>query len=222
MNFWQRAYESAWHIPFVPWCSSFGLLVWLAIGSRASSREPSFRRWLLVFAGLIALDAWLTGPLAPTMRGSAATFFSVAFVILGDFRFFFLVLAAATRTRRPFVVALALSFVVPVGSQALRVLLPAMLGGGRALFLAYEAIFLLILTLFVVFVMRRRNLVTNPRLLRALVAYEAVQYTLWVVADVVILGTRSDVGFALRFIPNLAYYAGYVWFAARQMERSRS
>ena len=42
-------------------------------------------------------------------------------------------------------------------------------------------------------------------------------YGLWAAADVILLATRADLGFALRVVPNLLYYGGLIaaigWFA---------
>ena len=37
-----------------------------------------------------------------------------------------------------------------------------------------------------------------------------VYYSLWASADLIILGTGSDIGFFLRVIPNLLYYGGLI------------
>jgi hypothetical protein len=35
-------------------------------------------------------------------------------------------------------------------------------------------------------------------------------YGLWATADVIILATGSDLGFALRVVPNVLYYGGLI------------
>ena len=47
------------------------------------------------------------------------------------------------------------------------------------------------------------------RFLRAVLAYVAIYYALWAVADALILA-RRDVGWALRIVPNQLYYAFWV------------
>jgi hypothetical protein len=37
-----------------------------------------------------------------------------------------------------------------------------------------------------------------------------VYYSLWATADMIILTTSSDLGFALRVVPNLLYYGGLI------------
>ncbi len=212
MTDWQRLYDSPWHIPALPWVASLLLVVHTIMGGQ----DPR-RRFFAAFAVLIALDAGLTGALAPPMPAALGTFVAVAFVVLGDFRFFYLALAEGTSVQRPVLVATALSFVVPVLSQVLRLVAPDALAGGRALFLAYELAFLGMLGGFVV---ATGGAVKNGRLLRTLAAFEAVQYGLWATADVLILGGRT-IGFGLRIIPNVAYYAGFLWFAYWQLALSR-
>ena len=41
-------------------------------------------------------------------------------------------------------------------------------------------------------------------------------YGLWATADVIILATGSDLGFALRVVPNLLYYGGLIAVIGRE------
>jgi hypothetical protein len=44
--------------------------------------------------------------------------------------------------------------------------------------------------------------------LRGVSRFVVVDYTLWATADIVILATGADLGFALRVVPNVLYYGG--------------
>ncbi|MBX3215056.1 MAG: hypothetical protein KF850_23680 [Labilithrix sp.] len=189
-------------------------LAWLALPivlAFALRRRGFFRAWGLVFGALIALDAWLTGPLSPVSDEASAwaTFFGVAFVILGDLRFF----AAAERDegapRASLARAFGLAWIVPVTSQLARAVFPAIAATPRLTYLVYELLFLVVLAGW--YVARARRF-TGLRRVRAsrLCAFFALQYALWIGADVLLLVTAADVGYGLRVLPNVLYYVLFV------------
>ena len=64
------------------------------------------------------------------------------------------------------------------------------------------------------------------RYLRAVLAYVAVYYALWGIADVLILA-GFDAGWGLRILPNQLYYSFWVpvawtWFFSRRYDSARS
>ena len=81
----------------------------------------------------------------------------------------------------------------------------------RVLFLVYEiGFFLLTLAL----------LKWHPQLqktpwLRRVSFFVLVYYGLWASADLIILTTQSDLGFALRVVPNVLYYGGLIAMIGR-------
>jgi hypothetical protein len=205
----EAVYNSPWHHPAVAW-----LAAPLAIAAALATRRRG--AWLLLLVLLdveIALDAWLTGgwpPIAPTSPWSERA--AVLFVVLGDWRFFYLV-ERQWRTRgAAAAIALAWALIIPLTSYLTRLSLPGVVSDSRHLFLFYEAAFLPLA--YLTGVRARRRLDSGPveKWLRALTAFEVLQYAGWALADVVILRGR-DWGFALRLIPNVLYYAAFVPFA---------
>lgn len=174
-------------------------------------RRGFLRAWSLVFGLAIGLDAWLNGVLSPLAEGSAwSTASGVAFVVLGDFRMF---LAAEWDGRwTSFARALAIAWFVPLGSQALRALVPAIAATPRVTYLAYELLFLVVVAGWWLVRVRRWSPERRAFATR-LTRFFGLQYALWATADVVLLAARgriADLGFGLRLLPDLLYYVGFV------------
>lgn len=196
------------------------LLLWLAgavgIALALSRRElsPSMRRYCAALGVLTLMDAWLTakhiigiGSLSGPL-GSAVPLF---FVLAGDFRYLLLVTAADTQGEialgsRALRGAAGLTVIVPIFSQVALSLLPESLNSSRVLFLVYEVSFVL-LTLTLIRVHPRARSIPWIRSVSQFVVF---YYALWASADLVILLTDSDLGFALRVVPNVLYYGGLI------------
>lgn len=204
-------YDSPLHVPVIPWVVAALVLV-------ASARLRGFlRAFAVVFALEIAADAWLTGPWSPLPEGSrAATFAAILFVVLGDLRFFLLRARARLGSLevRALASSLALSLVVPLATQALRVVSPDAFSDLRRTFLLYEVLFFVFVGALALI---RPVPAERPRaaatLSRRLTAFELAQYGLWAAADALILASGADGGFLLRIAPNLMYYALFLPFA---------
>lgn len=206
----QTLYDSAWHIPFSAWLPALAFLVVLA---RAPARAP--RRGLFAaLAVLIALDAWLNGALTPlaSAPGSVRTAVGLAFVLVGDFRYFYVAerLAGGAHAFRR---AALLTAVVPVLALPLRLLdVPE-----RVLWLAYEGAFVVFAVvlrsrLWPTWLGAREASPEAARAVRALTTFELAQYGLWASADVLLLA-HVEAGWLVRLVPNLLYYAAFVPFA---------
>jgi hypothetical protein len=210
-------YASSWHHPIALWLAA------LAAAAYCLARrdlDPSVRRYALALAALSILDAWLTaspvlglGELPPPL----ATIVPLAFVLAGDFRYLLLWEAAAPEgaiALTPFGVARAvgLTLIVPVFAQ----LAAARFDDPRALFLVYELAFCALTA-----ALLRWH--PNARALPWVCAvsyFVLLYYGLWACADVLLLATGSDLGYALRGIPNLLYYGGFIAAVARLAPRS--
>jgi hypothetical protein len=164
----------------------------------------------------ILLDAWLTSsitPLAPPL----ARIVAIAFVVLGDFRVFFLTERATTERTKSSLVSLTLrslgvSLVVPVLQAAIVALCPGAFADSRHTFLAYELGMLAWLLLYRLLVRRRTPPPASLKFSEQLLHFAVVYYALWAISDLWIL-SGSDTGYALRVLPNLLYYGFLVPFA---------
>ncbi len=210
-------YDSGWHHPFAAYV---GVGVLLALLPR-TRRDPFLFGYLALFGLVIAADATVTGAWSPLSSTSPLyTPLSIAFVILGDARYFVLqerYLRPEASLGRILAVALPLSFVVPVTSVLLRQLL-SFLGEGRWLFLSYE---LLALTLVVTLWRTRHRHAPRPddrRWLRSAAMLFATLYALWATADIVLLA-GAPIGHLLRIVPNVLYYAVFLAFVAARAPR---
>ncbi|MDH3652769.1 MAG: hypothetical protein OEN21_00735 [Myxococcales bacterium] len=204
-------YDSFLQHPLLLWAGAiFGLLLALS----RPSLSATVRRYCVALATISLLDAWLTANDVPgigPLTGAAASFVPLAFVLIGDFRFFLFIESAkpdGTVATSPgaWMRASAWTLLVPTGSQ----LIVFALGPNepRVLFFVYEALFVLLsIGLARVYLPRRSGpLKWTQRVTRFVIAY----YALWAVADAVILTTGEDVGFLLRVLPNVLYYGGLV------------
>ena len=181
-------------------------LPWLRPRTRGSDpRAARFVRvWTVVFAAETIVD-----PLAIARLGAPM----IPFVLLGDFRVFVLVLRVMAPERpvaRAIAGAAAWTLAVPAVSSLLYRLAVAVAGPlpERALWLVYEALFAVLALWWRARVVPARR-PPALRFLRAVLAYVAVYYALWGVADALILAGRDE-GWALRVVPNQLYYAFWV------------
>lgn len=201
-------YDSGWHHPFAAY---LGLAVLAVLLARAP-RGTFLFRWAALFGLVLAADATITGAWSPLPSSSPLfTPLSIAFVILGDARFFFLqerfARPDASRLQVTIVAALT-SLVVPVTSTLLREVFP-LLSEGRWLFLGYE----LLALAFVLgtWLVRYRPALEaeSRRWLGRVTALFVTLYALWATADVLILW-GVELGHLLRIVPNVLYYAVFL------------
>jgi hypothetical protein len=211
---WQSVYESALFHPVLFWIA--GALFVVAIATRMSFLQG----YLVLGAFEILADATLTGPWSPVPQVKAlATVVPLAFVIMGDARYFVIVerVRSGKLDARAIGRAIGFAFIVPVASYVPQLLWPAFFEKSRHVFLLYEAMFLVLAIAMRAWLPRRLDGEGRRWALRV-TELEIVQYALWVTADVIILA-GSDAGFAIRLVPNAIYYVLFLPFAARTAPR---
>ena len=188
----------------------------------------------MAFALEIVADAWLTGPWSPVSTAtSLAQALSVAFVVLGDLRYFVLIERDAAPRRAGSSVAIRAvgwSILVPLAVKLAMRAAPALFANPRAIFLVYELLFVALLLVLRAVVLPRRATAAQEKLgernasvwIARLTTFELVQYGLWATADIVLLarGDDNDVGLAIRIFPNLMYYVFFLVFVAVTAPRS--
>lgn len=209
MPTFKALYDSPWHHPGAAWIA--GALVVAAI----AARRPRLAALLLLLEIEILADALFTGALSPIPpAATASTVLAIAFVILGDLRFFYLLERQRSGRMRALAEAVGWSLLVPVLSAVPRALWPSAFADSRWVFLVYELMFFGVALLALALTRRRHAPGPIRAWLTRLCAFELVQYGLWATADVIILAGApgGDAGFGLRFVPNLMYYAGFVPF----------
>jgi hypothetical protein len=86
-----------------------------------------------------------------------------------------------------------------------RATVPKVASESRITFLAYESIFLVL----AVALYWGTKVFSRAR---EAALFFGVQYALWIASDIVILTTKSDLGYALRLIPDCMYYVLFVPF----------
>lgn len=212
MPTFKALYDSPWHHPGAAWIA--GALVVAAI----AARRPKLAALLLLLEIEILADALFTGALSPIPpAATASTVLAIAFVILGDLRFFYVLERQRGPGRgrgRALAEALGWSLLVPVLSAIPRALWPSAFADSRWVFLVYELMFFGVALLALALTRRRHAPGPIRAWLTRLCAFELVQYGLWATADGIILSSApgGDAGFGLRLVPNLMYYAGFVPF----------
>ena len=182
---------------------------------RAAGADPRAAGFVCAWATFFALET-SAGPVAILRLGVPM----LPFVLLGDFRVFLLVLGVA-EPDRPVAATIARAagwtMVVPIVAWSTYRVALAKAGplDEQVLWLVYEVAFVALMLWW-----RHRRLPDRRpialRYLRAVVAYVAVYYALWGIADVLILG-GLDAGWGLRVLPNQLYYSFWVpvawtWF----------
>lgn len=200
----EAIYASAWHHPGIAWAANLALL---AFGVRKAPEH--MRRFLIVAALAIMLDAWLTGALAPAWAKEHGQAIGIVFVIAGDLRYFYLLERSLLR-------ATLLALVVPIAQSAMMKLWPELFTSSRVIFLSYEALFVLFCV--ALWQLRYAPKTKEPFLFR-LTAFELVQYTLWATIDVLLLN-GLDAMLLVRILPNILYYGGFLWFCCFASPRS--
>lgn len=203
---WHDFYYSAWQEPWALWLAPFAFLVWRALApppgaGAVPAAKPFVIAWTWLFAVETLVDPVATGPLAKALGSAdASTALGLTFVLLGDFRIWWLVFAVE-RARGAVLRALLPTLGVPIAAWlSVRSLGPL---PGQALWLVHEALFVA-----VAFAFSRR---TEGRFERSVLAYAGVYYALWAGADVLILA-GVDAGWLLRCVPNQLYYGFTVPF----------
>ena len=208
-------YQSPWHNPGLLWLCNGLFLAYILLRRRG---DAFLRKLLIAYAFLAIVDTAITGGLSP-VPAIARPYVPFPFIILGDTRFFYLMLRYARRTvpDHLFFKSFLVSLIVPATSYfAQQLFFPA--ANARWMFLLYELLFILVASCFIWRVFPARGASwdipsDNQRWLRGIVVFELVFYTLWVTADVVIL-SGQEWGYLLRIVPNVLYYCGFVWFVA--------
>lgn len=195
------------------------LLLWIAAAVAVGAvlarpgLHPSLRAYGLGLGALSAADAWLTSHPVPGVGELPAALRSavpLGFVLAGDLRYLLVVTSgtpggALVPTWRSVATALALMAVVPVLADRVVASLPETASGARVLYLVYELFFFALAACLAA----RHPGVRAAPWIRALSRFVLLYYGLWAAADVLILA-GLDAGFALRVVPNVLYYGGFV------------
>jgi len=221
--FYQSELQGVWLLLPVPAI----FLVYLLSSRRArelaaSSAEARFvRSWALLFAVETMLDP-LVGSKLPALFGVApplATAALLTFVLLGDFRVYWLVFAVAlANVRRGAWLAAAATPVVPLLAYAGDHLAARFWedATGQRLWVIHELLFTAVAVwLWAEWLPSRVADAERLRFLRRVCAYVIVYYALWAVSDMLWLAFERDPVWLLRVVPNQLYYAffvPFVWF----------
>ncbi len=204
--------------PILLWVSNlfFTVLALAQLRLRTDESTRRLRRFILIWSLISALDAWLSANLVFGIGALVTPWSSVLpflFVWAGDLRIFlamelFSAGFPSQSTKITWWRPVLACFIVPV--------LAGVLTRGqeaRVLFLVYEALFLVMITLYGRFTCTAQH--PSARGIRNL---SWGFYSLWVTADVLILtlpDSLRDLGFAVRVLPNLIYYGAFAWVCAR-------
>ena len=218
---WQAFYDAGWQFPFAVMVAPFAFLLYRAIARerREDALDPALAPfvslWTTLFVLETLLDPLATGPLAKWLDwGFASQALGLTFVLLGDFRVYWLVLRFRTPAQtsvRAALEAAALCAIAPTLAGLARLTA----GPEQAMWLTHELV-----SLGLVFALARFALpseLTHPRsaaFVRSVLGYVAAYYGLWAAADVLILA-GVDAGWPVRLIPNQLYYGLFVPFVWR-------
>lgn len=209
------------------WLKTFPALVSnLLLLAYALVKKPALYRYLALFAGTTLTDICIAGHLIPIGSAEAQTAVEYIFVLVGDLRFILLLayvvyagknMAELEKFRpggdvlRP---ALIFTLFTTLIVSALGFARPDLLTQPRHKFLAYEATFFILTTLWIFVVLPQKPVAAaERRFLRSAAMPVLGFYGLWVFADLLILNGRP-VGYAVRILPNFLYYSLFLWWVA--------
>ena len=218
---WHAFYDAGWQFPWAVLIVPFAFALYRAIardprgGGVDPQLAPFVSIWTTLFLVATMLDPLATGPLAKALGSPfASQALGLSFVLLGDFRVYWLVLrfrAPEQSTGRAALEAAALSAIAPVlaGLVALRE------GPAQMLWLTHELV-----SVGVAFALARVAIPRAPAdtrraaFVRRVLGFMAAYYGLWAAADSLILA-GVDAGWLVRLVPNQMYYGLFVPFAWR-------
>ena len=222
---WQEFYNAGWQFPWAVMVVPFAFALYRAIARerRGDGVDPTLAPfvsiWTTLFLVETLLDPVATGPLAKALRSDAASqLLGLTFVLLGDFRVYWLVLRFRTpeqTSARAALEAAALCAIAP----ALAGLARLSAGPEQAMWLTHELV-----SLGLVFALARFALPSelsharSAAFLRSVLGYVAAYYGLWAAADLLILA-GIDAGWLVRLVPNQLYYGLFVPFVWRTFFR---
>lgn len=223
---WQAFYESNAQSLYAVVVPPLAFLGYLALRGRSarpglSANHASFvRRYCVAFALLTMLDPLTTGPIVRALGGSGTKIelvLSCFFVLLGDFRVFWLLfrLSGPRSAGAAVLEAAGWTLVVPAAALSLRAALNAAFPNlpENTIWLVYELCFTLVALALRSKLLPARMAGASPPLrsfVQAVAGYSALYYALWAISDALILVFGLDAGWALRAVPNQLYYAWYV------------
>jgi hypothetical protein len=220
---WQEFYDAGWQFPWAVMVVPFAFALYRAIAHerRECALDPALAKfvsmWTTLFLVETLLDPLATGPLAQALGELtanprlASNGLGTAFVVLGDFRVFWLVLrfrAPEQTAQRAALEGAGLSLIAPTLAGLAALSEPA----PQAIWLTHELV-----SLGLAFALARFALpseLTHPRhaaFVRSVLGWMAAYYGLWAAADVLIL-CGVDAGWPVRLVPNQLYYGFFVPF----------
>jgi hypothetical protein len=215
--FYQSDLQSVWSL--LPAPALF--LVYLLLARRApgaSFEERFLWRWAVLFSIETMLDPLLGGPGMRAVGASPAVVTAVVlvFVLLGDFRVYWLLFAfALSDAGRAAKLAAAATPVVALLAWTSDGLWDRMApdASGQRLWLIHELLFTgAALWLRARWLPARVQDPARLRFLRRVCSYVILYYALWAACDALWMAIAFDVAWLLRAIPNQLYYAFFVPF----------
>ncbi len=218
---WQEFYNAGWQFPWAVMVVPFAFALYRAIARERheNALDPAQAKFLSIWTTLFLVETLLdpvaTGPLAKSLNSDVASqLLGLTFILLGDFRVYWLVLRFRTpgqTSARAALEAAALCAIAP----ALAGLARLSAGPEQAMWLTHELV-----SLGLVFALARFALPSelsharNAGFVRSVLGYVAAYYGLWAAADLLILA-GIDTGWLVRLVPNQLYYGFFVPFVWR-------
>lgn len=190
-------------------------------------RRPALKTYLIIFSLTTLADILVAGKIVPLGDERLRTPLEYIFVLVGDLRYIlllaFLLYGQKTLTElkafrltgdvlRP---TLIFTLFPTLLVSAINFARPGLLLFPRQKFLAYELIFFTLTLLWIYVVLPQKNIPEKEAgFLRRASLPVFVFYGLWSLSDILIL-SGIEAGYALRIVPNLTYYCGFLWWLVR-------
>lgn len=190
-------------------------------------RRPALKKYLVIFSLTTLADILVAGKILPLGDERLRTPLEYIFVLVGDLRYILLLsfllyaqkplaeLRAFRLTGDVLRPTLIFTLFPTLLVSALNFAKPGLLDAARHRFLAYELIFFSLTLLWIYVVLPQKNIPEKEAgFLRRASLPVFVFYGLWSLSDILILN-GIEAGHALRIVPNLTYYCGFLWWIIR-------
>lgn len=187
-------------------------------------RRPALSRYLLLFGFTTVVDILVASHIIPLGSDSAQVTIEYLFVLIGDLRFilllaYFLYAGLVANELRRFALpgsvlkpAFIFTLFPTILVAAVGFAKPQLMNEARHKFLAYELIFFGLTFLWIFVVLPQKSLTAQAsRFVKATAIPVFLFYGLWSLADILILNGVTE-GYAIRIVPNLLYYCGFLWW----------
>jgi len=219
-------YDAPWQFPWAVSLIPGLFLIYLQVkcmsissSSKSGAIDLFVRRWCLCFSLTSILDATLTSSLvSPFLTPSLSLGVCIFFVLLGDFKIYFLIWRLRS-DRQSSIESAAAAFAISIGVLCVDSIFVKIGTPIATIWLLHELFSVATISLVgaIVVPQKEEDESSNSRSMirRNVLIMFTSYYVLWATSDILV-ANGFDAGWALRIVPNFLYYSftiPAVWFS---------